>query len=348
MNKLTRFIQKERLYILILILVLLFNAVLAMHNGPKQKAQNLRRSAAAAMEAEKTRRSEFEEKLRKDEKLMVLFSLASLLILAVVLLGMVIDLLLFLPAITGKLNIRTLDPPREVQWNLWDVCKVVILFMFFGYMILLTEVFLARVFRVLRADNFRMVLNTSILDILTVVFIVYFTVIQYKVGLKNLGISFRNFFKNVFYGITGYVALAPALILILAATAAVIGVTKYVPQRQPVVELFLKEKGTAFLTYSSLFAAVAGPIIEELFFRAFMYTAFKKYVGIFWAMILSAALFSALHAHVVGFVPIMILGIFLAYLYEKTGTLISSITVHVAHNLSMVFLVFLIKHSGAF
>lgn len=141
-------------------------------------------------------------------------------------------------------------------------------------------------------------------------------------------------------------ALVPVLILILAIVMIITNITKYVPERQPVVELFLKEKGMAFLTYSSLFAAIVGPIIEELFFRGFMYGALKKYIGIFWAMTATACLFAALHTHIVGFFPIMALGMLLAYIYEKTGTLVASVTVHVVHNLSMILLVFLVKQIG--
>ena len=112
------------------------------------------------------------------------------------------------------------------------------------------------------------------------------------------------------------------------------------------MELLLKEKGGAFLAYSSLFAAILGPVIEELFFRGFLYGVFKKYIGVFWSMTITAAIFAALHTHIVGFFPIMALGMLLAYLYEKTGTLVSSITVHIMHNLGMVFLVLLIKQVG--
>jgi membrane protease YdiL (CAAX protease family) len=120
----------------------------------------------------------------------------------------------------------------------------------------------------------------------------------------------------------------------------------YVPEKQAVVELFLKEKDARFLFYTSMFAAVVGPIIEELFFRGFMYSAFKKHIGVIGAMLITAVMFAALHAHAVGFVPIVVLGLLLAYLYEKTGTLVSSITVHVIHNVAMVLLVFLVKQLG--
>ena len=153
----------------------------------------------------------------------------------------------------------------------------------------------------------------------------------------------KNFFRNVFYGVMGYVAVVPILIAALFVVFTIVNLTKYVPERQPVVELFLKEEDPTFLIYSSLFASVFGPFIEELFFRAFMYNAIKKKTGVFWAIIITSSVFAALHSNVVGFLPIMILGIVLAYLYEKTGTIISSITVHIIHNLSMVYLVFLVK-----
>ncbi len=345
MKNISQSLRKERLYILILILVLIFNAIMLLHGDPKSKNKKAKAGSVTTIEAKIAKKYALEEKLRKNERLLILFSLASLLILAIVLLGIVIDLILSSIILTGKLDIRSLSPP-EARWNLWDVCKVVILFLFFGYIIILSEAFLAKIFYILKVDNFRMIINSSVLDTLAVVFIVYFTVIQYKEPLTALGISFKNFLKNVFYGIIGYIALAPILILILIIMAIIINITKYVPERQPVVELFLKEKDVTFLAYSSLFAAIAGPMIEELFFRAFMYSALKKYIGIFWSMILTAAIFAALHAHIIGFVPIMALGILLAYLYEKTGTLISSITAHMVHNLSMVFLVFLVKEAG--
>lgn len=257
-----------------------------------------------------------------------------------------LDILITSAAVRGSLDIRSLSPP-PAGWTLWDAFKVVMLFLFFGYIMVLSEAFLSRVVPALKSENIRMILNTSVLDVVAVILVIYFAVTQYKNRIEALGLSLKNVFKNIFYGLAGYIALVPVLVLILAATAVVINITKYIPAKQPVVELLLKEKDTAFLAYSSLFAAIAGPFVEELFFRGFLYGALKRYISVFWSMLVTAALFAALHTHVVGFLPIMALGVLLAYLYEKTGTLVSSITVHIAHNLSMVFLVFLIKQAGS-
>lgn len=354
MIKVLNFINKERLYILILIFVLLFNAVVFLYSDKSAAPKKAKAKSAIDIRQERSqrfheefvsRRSDIEESLRKNEGLTLLLGLVTMLIAALLLLGITIDFIIFAAIFRNKLDIRTLSPP-PAKWRIWDICKVAILFMFFGYIIIISEAFWSRIIPALKSDNIRMIVNTSILDILAVFFIINFTVVQYKESLTALGLSASNFFKNVFYGVMGYIAIVPVLIAILAVTAIIINVTKYVPERQPVVEMFLKEKGTAFLTYSSIFAAIVGPVIEELFFRGFMYGALKKYVGIFWSMAITAAIFAALHTHIVGFFPIMVLGMLLAYLYEKTGTLVSSITVHIMHNLSTVILVFLVKQVG--
>ena len=346
------FLKRERLYLFVLAFVLVFNLIILFNAGQGSKGAGPSAAGKTAVEKSRTyesvinsRRAEMEELLRRDRGMALLFSLVSLLLVAIIGLGMALDIILARPVFNGSLNIRTLSPP-PVKWGLWDVCKVAILFLFFGYIIIISEASLSRVFPVFRADHFRMMVNSSILDLLAVVFIFYFTLIRHKEGLSALGISSRNFFKNMFYGAAGYVALVPVLALILLITAGVLSVFKHVPQRQLVEELFLKEKDAAFLAYSSFFAVVIGPVVEEIFFRGFFYGALKKHTGIFWAMAITASVFALLHAHAVGFVPIMALGMLLAYLYEKTGSLVSSVTAHIIHNLGMVLLVFMVKQSG--
>lgn len=345
MDRLRKFVEKEGLYVLLVLFILFVNLVLLV---PDQKSSAAKKtgltvSATASEEDAFLKPEAVEKALQENKYLALLFSLASMLILATILLGLFIDGILLSYRFSNRSpDIRTFEH-GPVKWNALDIGRVVVLFLFFGYSFVITEAGLARFFPILKEDNFRMVLNSSVLDVLAIVFIIYFVVGQYKEKLTSVGLSLKNFAKNVFYGITGYIATVPLLIAALVAITFLIKITGYVPEQQPVVELFFKEKNTAFLIYSGIFASVVGPIIEELFFRGFMYPAFKKYIGVFWSMVITAAIFASLHTNVVGFVPIMILGILLAYLYEKTGTLVAPAAVHMIHNLSMVFLVFLIK-----
>ena len=357
MSRLFDFIRKERLYLLILIFILVVNVIVMMPSGGKARSRKAaaaevkkeaigKVSAAAYAEMEAARRAKVEKLFTEDRYLALLFSLTSLLIIAALLLGLVIDVILAARKLARKeLDISTYRL-ETVRWGAWDVAKVILLFIFFGYVIIMVESVLTRVFPIIKNDNFRMILNSSMLDTLGVIFILYFSVGEYKEKLIAVGLSLKSFARNVFYGLVAYIAIIPVLLGVLALIAFLANMIKYVPEKQPVVELFLKEKNAPFLIYTSLFAAIVGPMIEELFFRGFMYNAFKKRIGIFWAMVITAATFATLHSHVVGFLPIMVLGMLLAYMYEKTGTLVSSITVHMVHNLSMVFLVFLVKQLG--
>jgi len=97
------------------------------------------------------------------------------------------------------------------------------------------------------------------------------------------------------------------------------------------------------LLFLTIFVSVFGPLVEEMFFRGFMYSAIKKRLGVLAAAVLSAVVFSLLHANIVGFLPIMALGVLLAYLYETTGSLVASMTVHILHNSAIICFVFFIK-----
>jgi membrane protease YdiL (CAAX protease family) len=346
------FARKESVYILLLVFIILVNVLILVTKDAAKETDRVRMPKTVTERRETfekaeellvERRAKLEGLLRERKDLYIALSLTSVFIVLVILLGLLLDIA-FLSFRLEKMDAisPTLAPP-PARWDLLDVARVVILFVFFAYVIVIIESLLALFVPFLKNDNLRMMMNSSIMDVLTVIFVISFTVVKYKERLSSLGLTLKNFLRNLFYGAAGYVALVPVLIVVLMAVFAVVNAVKYVPEKQPVVELFLKEENPAFLAYTSVFASVFGPFIEELFFRGFMYNALKKVAGVFWSVVITASIFAALHTNVVGFLPIMTLGVFLAYLYEKTGTIISSITVHIIHNLAMVYLVFLIK-----
>ncbi|HTL52871.1 MAG TPA: type II CAAX endopeptidase family protein [Planctomycetota bacterium] len=81
-----------------------------------------------------------------------------------------------------------------------------------------------------------------------------------------------------------------------------------------------------------LAAVVLAPLLEELFFRGFLYGGLRRWMSAPAAMVLSAAVFAAMHP-MQNHLPIFFLGMFLAYTYEKTGNLGASMAVHFTHNL---------------
>ena len=77
---------------------------------------------------------------------------------------------------------------------------------------------------------------------------------------------------------------------------------------------------------------VVAPLAEEVFFRGFMYQAFRNSFGVLPGALLSALIFGAIHFEFFKLVQLAILGVILALLFEKTGSLWSPIILHAVNN----------------
>jgi membrane protease YdiL (CAAX protease family) len=87
-------------------------------------------------------------------------------------------------------------------------------------------------------------------------------------------------------------------------------------------------------------AVIVAPFAEETFFRGFLFAGISKRWGYSWGVIVSGALFAVAHVGSGGLVPIFILGMLLAWLYIKTGSLWPCIFAHFAYNsLALLFMV---------
>jgi membrane protease YdiL (CAAX protease family) len=82
-----------------------------------------------------------------------------------------------------------------------------------------------------------------------------------------------------------------------------------------------------------LLGIVVSPIVEEFFFRGYLFGRFQREGHIAFGMVTSALLFAAIHFHnpyklgaFFGF------GLVFAWLYHRTGSLLSCITAHAANN----------------
>ena len=77
---------------------------------------------------------------------------------------------------------------------------------------------------------------------------------------------------------------------------------------------------------------VLAPIAEELFFRGVVFNAFLRERGPRPAYLGSAALFAVIHLSIVALLPIFLLGLALAWIYDRTGNLLAPIVMHAVVN----------------
>ncbi|MFS8524894.1 MAG: CPBP family intramembrane glutamic endopeptidase [Limnochordales bacterium] len=78
-------------------------------------------------------------------------------------------------------------------------------------------------------------------------------------------------------------------------------------------------------------AVVLAPVSEELFFRGYLHAVFRHRAPGH-ALFLSSLVFAALHLYIIHFVPVFFIGLLLAALYERRGSLIAPIVAHAFSN----------------
>ena len=91
-----------------------------------------------------------------------------------------------------------------------------------------------------------------------------------------------------------------------------------------------------WVIFSALALAVWTPIAEETFFRGFILQGLTNRWRFTPALVVSAAVFAALHLAPALLLPVFITGLLLGFLYHRTGSLWPCIAVHAAQNLVAV------------
>lgn len=107
--------------------------------------------------------------------------------------------------------------------------------------------------------------------------------------------------------------------------------------RNPVTEILTSGVTAPELIWVLLVLCVMVPVAEEMFFRGFVYRGLRARWGVLAGALASAAFFGVVHLEVVHFLPIFVLGIALAYTFERTGSLIPAIVIHALNNVVAVF-----------
>lgn len=160
--------------------------------------------------------------------------------------------------------------------------------------------------------------------------------------LRSSGIRWGQFmgkadahWREILRGVAEYAAFFPWFLISLLILLGISALFHYEPPQHPLIEVFLEEQNRSpWVFYGAIaLAAVIAPILEEIFFRGFCYRVLKGFCGVNPALVFSSVFFAALHGSWFTFIPIFVLGLGLARLYEKRGNLIACWTFHVLHNI---------------
>ncbi len=87
----------------------------------------------------------------------------------------------------------------------------------------------------------------------------------------------------------------------------------------------------AVFTFQAL--AVTTPMVEEIFFRGFVFAGLASRLGAWRALVVSSAVFSAFHLGLAVLIPIFVTGLLLAWLYHRTGSIWPGVLAHAGQNM---------------
>ncbi len=104
-------------------------------------------------------------------------------------------------------------------------------------------------------------------------------------------------------------------------------------QQQELVDLLMRSDSLLLIAGMALLAVVLAPLIEEIVFRAGVFRYLRTRAPRVVSFLLSAVFFSALHNNLAAFVPLVVFGVVLAFVYERTGRLAICIFAHAFFNL---------------
>jgi len=91
------------------------------------------------------------------------------------------------------------------------------------------------------------------------------------------------------------------------------------------------------VSYSLLFSSIIiAPIIEEIFFRKFIYRVIKKKLGIFFGILISSLMFGLIHYNLYSFGTLFLLSVICTIKFENTGQIFQPILIHSFFNTIMV------------
>ena len=106
-------------------------------------------------------------------------------------------------------------------------------------------------------------------------------------------------------------------------------------------ERFLNTSSVGMMLVNLLVMALLPAVCEEMMFRGWLQRVLGKSVNYHTAIWVSAFVFSAIHFQFYGFIPRMLIGAALGYLYYYTGSLWAPILAHFTNNAAAVVMAFL-------
>lgn len=228
--------------------------------------------------------------------------------------------------------------PRDPVWTGWDV--LVIALMTIGTIFVFELLTITGAWLLLRShETFRDVMQKPALDLLGE-FLAYLAVAAFMIMLveNKYGVRFWQAIRWNWPSPRTRV-LALGLLGMFTISLDLIGRYLPMPKTSPFDEFFAHPRDAYLI---AAFAVTLGPLMEELFFRGFLYPVLVRRTGMISAVLLTALPFGMMHylqyRSWAAVLVITLVGIVLTAVRAVTESVAASFIVHVGYNATLMML----------
>lgn len=163
---------------------------------------------------------------------------------------------------------------------------------------------------------------------------------QFARGLKGFGLRFRTIPRDLWAAFVHLLAVWPIVLAMIVVTTTIGRLIvqwssggEFEMPRHEALEQMTEYSNVSLAVLLAFLAVVVAPLVEEMIFRGLFQTMFRSYLERPWlAIILTSALFAAVHANGTHWPALFVLSVGLGYAYEKSGSLFRSIFMHAMFN----------------
>ena len=138
--------------------------------------------------------------------------------------------------------------------------------------------------------------------------------------------------KSIAMPLLSSILVLPAVLFLHFASQMFLKTIGVSEPAQQAVQMVSQATHPLELALQGISVIMLAPVAEELIFRGIIYNTTKQITSRTAAVILSAVLFAAVHGQWALVLPLMGLSVALAWVYERSGTIIAPILLHASFN----------------
>ena len=160
---------------------------------------------------------------------------------------------------------------------------------------------------------------------------------------REMGLVDTDYRRAIKVGVAGFLVFVPLQIIINTQGLVMSYLLGLSPAGHPFVEEFLETSSIRLRLTIAALVLLSAPFFEEVFFRGIFLQSLQQRLSPTLACVLCGLAFGLVHGSFLSVFVIFFLGVHLAFLMQKTGSVITPIVVHLLFNTHSIILVLLLK-----